>query len=61
MDDSYERIYKKKDREINPKFNLLGKYGKKYNYLNPIDSHLKAEDDSSDIIIEPPNNSILNS
>lgn len=58
LDDYYERIQKKKEGDINPKFNLFGKYGTKYKYLNPIDYHLKTEEDSSELNIDPPNNSL---
>lgn len=59
LDDSYERFYQNIERDLNPKFNLLGKYGTKYKYLNPIDSHLKILDDLSDMLIEEPKTEIF--
>ena len=60
LDDSYERFYQNIEHDLNPKFNLFGKYGTKYKNLNPIDSHLKIEDDFSEIFIEAPNTELLN-
>ena len=49
------------ERDLNQKFNLFGKYGTKYKNLNPIDSHLKIEDDLTEMLIEAPNTELFNS